>query len=815
MSEGAAGPSRLEPPLVRGAASPGTEVADPPPSAVASSRLEPPPRPALPETLWALVAVIACERVVLEQAPAAEGLAASVLLVAAIALAACLALFRTRARAVVPLVAVVGAALVASGVSAAAELSRQSALEAALGSSPVSSWSFEVTGDMSLGATGWRGRARVIGEDGSLGEVWLVTDEALAAGSTLTCVGTFEPNDDDDWGTSSRAQGLAGTVRATRVLSVEGPEGLAGVIGALREAVLESLDAESSDARALLAGSVCGSTVAIKGRGLSDAFAACGVSHLVAVSGGHLVLVTALAGALLERTGLPRLPRTALLLCVSALFVAFCGAPVSAVRSCAMSFVAAASASLGRRAHPLSSASAVSLALALADPGLTGQLGFLLSVICVLGICAFGSYARYAVRAVLPRVSVPRRLPAPVREAVSGLLGDAEESLALTLVCQAVSLPLTCSTFSTLSLVAPLANVVLGPLFSAFLAAGLVAACLFWAPAVQAVPLAACDLIGGAFVAVTKALAGLPLASVAVSVDEGPALAVLVAVLAVLLLWWPRVRRRAVLGALSLVVGCAFAWVVRWSIFAPARVCVLDVGQGDAILVTDGPSSILVDTGPGDDVVEALARNNVFFLDAVVLTHLHSDHAGGLEDVLASVSVGQVIVPEGADVSDLGELPEVVEVGYGDVLSVGRFSLRAVSPVEPQGGDDNAGSLELALEFDDGTRSLTGLLAADAEQDETGAAVERGDVGDIDFLKVGHHGSAASLDEGLAEALDPEVAVASAGEGNSYGHPTAECVEALEAAGALFLCTIDAGDVTVEPGELGPVVSCQRGSAGG
>ena len=84
-------------------------------------------------------------------------------------------------------------------------------------------------------------------------------------------------------------------------------------------------------------------------------------------------------------------------------------------------------------------------------------------------------------------------------------------------------------------------------------------------------------------------------------------------------------------------------------------------------------------------------------------------------------------------------------------------------------------------------------------------------MGDVDFLKVGHHGSAASLDEGIAEALAPEVSVASAGKGNGYGHPTPECVEVLEGTGSLFLCTIDAGDVTVEPGTEGPVVSRQKG----
>ena len=776
-----------------------------------SAEVERPPRPALPESLWALVAALACERAVLGSGPTADELARVLAAAAALGTVACVALLRSRLRALVPVVAVVATAVVASGASAGMELSRQRSLEAALGQSPVSSWSFELSGDMSQGASGWRGRATATTEGRSRGTVWLVSDEPLESGSVVRCVGRYEPNPEGDWGDSSRAQGVAGTVRVVRVLSARPPEGALGVVQGVRSAVMETFDASSSDARALLAGSVCGSVTAISERGLDDRFAACGVSHLVAVSGGHLVLVSAFMGAALAGSRLGHLARAVVLLGVTALFVAFCGAPVSAVRSWAMSLVASASGLLGRRAHPLSAACAVALAMALAEPGVTGQLGFMLSVMCVCGICGLGAYARYAVRVLGPDVRLPRRLPGPARRALSSLVSDSRDALALTLVSQAVTLPLTCSAFSTLSLVAPLANVLLGTLFSAFLASGLVAACLFWAPALQVVPLAACDVLGGAFVVVVEGLSRVPLASVPVSVEEGPAMLALAAALSLLLVWWPRVSRRAVLASGALAVACGVAWVARWSLLAPARVCVLDVGQGDAILVTDGASSVLVDTGPGDAVVSALARNNVFLLDAVVLTHLHADHAGGLEDVRGAVAVGRVIVPEGTDTSSLGDGVEVEEVCYGDVLRVGRFSLRAVSPVEPAGGEGNEGSLELALDFDDGARTLTGLLAADAERDETGAAVERGDVGDVDFLKVGHHGSAASLDEGIAEALAPEVSVASAGKGNGYGHPTPECVEVLEGTGSLFLCTIEAGDVTVEPGAEGPVVSRQKG----
>ena len=114
-------------------------------------------------------------------------------------------------------------------------------------------------------------------------------------------MGRFAPNADDEWGASSRAQGLAGTVSVVRVIERSPADGPLGAVLALRSRVLASLDATSSDARALVAGTVCGSTTAMSERGLEDLFAACGVSHLVAVSGGHLVLLGSLLGAVLGR----------------------------------------------------------------------------------------------------------------------------------------------------------------------------------------------------------------------------------------------------------------------------------------------------------------------------------------------------------------------------------------------------------------------------------------------------------------------------------------------------------------------------------
>ena len=129
----------------------------------------------------------------------------------------------------------------------------------------------------------------------------IASKRACDINNMLTCVGRYVPNADDEWGVSSRMQGLWGTVRVMRVMSSEPRGGLLGALDGWRGLVLQSFDPSSSEARAVLAGCICGSRAAIRADGLDDVFAACGLSHLVAVSGGHLVIVCVTVGLLLER----------------------------------------------------------------------------------------------------------------------------------------------------------------------------------------------------------------------------------------------------------------------------------------------------------------------------------------------------------------------------------------------------------------------------------------------------------------------------------------------------------------------------------
>ena len=729
------------------------------------------------------------------------------------------------------LAAVLGAACVAAalaGLSCRASVARVSE---ALASSSVSGWRFEFVGDMSPTTTGaWRGRARAESEACS-GYVWLTSPDELLMGDRIRCVGRFLPNADDEWGRSSAAQGLSGSVRVVLATERDEPEGLALLARRVRWAALDVLRPGESDSGALLAACVCGYAPPMRARGLSEEFSRAGISHLAAVSGSHLALVASCVSAVLEGLCLGVRQRCVASILVTGGFVLLCGLPVSAVRAWAMACVSQAVALSGRRGHQLSSASLVGLGMALLDPSLSGQLGFLLSVSSVVGIGLFCPYARFALsEAALALGSMGAGaagggVSRPLGQAF-GRLGrvgrGALDALAACVVCQASTFAIGASSFGSVSLVAPLTNLLAAPVLGILMPLGLAAGVASPAPVAADGLARLAGAVAQPLLAGICWLSSLGLASIPVSVNLGLALLVTVLLSAVLLVAWPRPSGRLLAGGTLVALALAGAVLLRLRWLAPPRVCVLDVGQGDAILVQDGGNAILVDAGPGDAVGAALARNGVLHLDAVLVTHLHDDHYGGLSTLGPVLSGGEVLFGQGVSGSLTDEVKRelsalapgsVSEVSHGDVLRVGRFSLRVVSPLGSSDGSQNADSVQLALSFEDGPRTLSGLLTGDGEKDELAAELGRGDVGDVDFLKVGHHGSAVSLGKAEARALSPEVSIASAGANNRYGHPRQECVDVLEKAASAFLCTMDVGDVTVEPGELGPRVTTARAAA--
>mgnify|MGYP002732488191 FL=1 len=661
----------------------------------------------------------------------------------------------------------------------------------ALDNRAASSLEFVVRGDPSIKDGAYSYACDAYASEKRLGEVRLSCDGELSAGSHVRTIGRISRFENDLYGRSRVLRGELRKVKVIRFVSVD--EGSPGPLLRLRNGLLASIAPATDPARSLIAGVVCGRSAELRAQPAGDWFSVTGTAHLVAVSGSHLAIVGFVSEGVLQKTRCSRGLQRAILAITLVGYAAFTGASPSAVRACCMVFATLVVDGAGRRRHGHSALFVTMSIFVLLRPTVLFEMGFQLSCASVLAILCFCPYVTYA----LGELGVP-----------SGVAS----MLSVTLCSQLATLPITIPAFGTFSLIAPLANAVIGPVVSLLLAVSIVLVPFSLVEPLQAWALVVPMIAARCALFFEQFFAAVPGASVSVPPDS-MLIYLVPCLLAVLLVWWPRPRARPMAVGLLCLMLAAVVPYVYWDRFAPPSVTVLDVGQADAILVRQGGTVALVDCGLDERVVSALVRNNVHHIDAVFVTHWDEDHWGGLPDVLDQFSVGTIVVA--ADALD-GAPAEVLnrpgvtyrQVACGDTVDIGAFRTRVMWPFDTVDGEGNEDSLVLLLSYAQEGKSLRVLLTGDAELDQEREFVR--EVGDIDVLKLGHHGSKVSVDTDLLGTLKPELSIASAGEGNRYGHPSDACIDAVKEAGGAFACTIEHGDITVAPTAKGFAMRCQR-----
>lgn len=756
-----------------------------------------PPRPLMPWTMALCAGLCVSCGLVLNMAAdllLGERAAPVTLLVAIpVAAAACIVLARSCMRLVrwrrwlfAAALGLVAGAVVSAGWAIGALRASK-----ALDNRAASSLEFVVRGDPSIKDGAYSYACDAYAGEKRLGQVRLSCNRELGAGSHVRTIGRISRFENDLYGRSRVLRGELRKVKVIRLVSVD--EGPSGPLLRLRNGLLASIAPVTDPARSLIAGVVCGRSAELRAQPAGDWFSVTGTAHLIAVSGSHLAIVGFVSEGVLQKTRCSRGLQRAILAITLVGYAAFTGASPSAVRACCMVFATLVVNGAGRRRHGLSALFVTMSIFVLLRPTVLFETGFQLSCASVLAILCFCPYVTYA----LGELCVP-----------SGVAS----MLSVTLCSQLATLPITIPAFGTFSLIAPLANAVIGPVVSLLLAVSIVLVPFSLVEPLQAWALVVPMIAARCALFFEQLFAAVPGASVSVPPDS-MWIYLVPCLLGILLVWWPRPQARpmaAGLVCLALLAGIPY---IYWDRFAQPSVTVLDVGQADAILVRQGGAVALVDCGLDERVVSALVRNNVHHIDAVFVTHWDEDHWGGLPDVLDQFSVGTIVVA--ADALD-GAPAEVLnrpgvtyrQVACGDTVDIGAFRTRVMWPFDTVDGEGNEDSLVLLLSYAQEGKSLRVLLTGDAELDQEREFVQ--EVGDIDVLKLGHHGSKVSVDTDLLGTLKPELSFASAGEGNRYGHPSDACIDAVKEAGGVFACTIEQGDITVSPTAKGFAMRCQR-----
>ncbi|WP_297148960.1 DNA internalization-related competence protein ComEC/Rec2 [uncultured Ellagibacter sp.] len=588
-------------------------------------------------------------------------------------------------------------------------------------------------------------------------------------------------------------QGIDAVSSPGTIKRLDDSRSVGGILANVRKSAIALFDGQE-DAGALCQALVCGYREQLRE---SDLYAACktvGVAHLVAVSGAHLSIMCGMIASVLQVVRTPRRFSLAIQLAVLSIYLVLTGMPISALRAAAMAVVGMTSFLARRRRATLSALGACIVVIIAISPQSSVSISFFLSAMSTLGIIALMPL----ISSWLSAVSIVRRIAEP---------------LALTLAAMVGTTPFSAALFSQLPLVSPVANLVVAPLFTLALTVSLVGSVASLAAPVV-VPLALPFANGAAFLlaqAITI-FAEIPFACVPVSLSVSWGLALSIAGPLLLWLLWPQLTGSTIFAMGSAACACAIAFVVVVPLLRPSEIVMLDVAQGDAFLLRSKGSAILIDTGNHDALLkEALARQGVFHLDAVVISHADDDHCGSLQALDGVVAIDSVLVAHDAVTCDCESCESLIKsassvvgsanvkpLAVGDTVTCGEFSLKVIWPHKFNDEGGNADSLCLLASLATSGGTWTALFCGDAESEQLKEMIDEGTLGDIDIYKVGHHGSKAALTESVVNIIRPEVSLVSVGEGNRYGHPAAQTLSLLDNVGSHVFRTDEMGDVSCE-----------------
>lgn len=648
--------------------------------------------------------------------------------------------------------------------------------------------------------------------------LWPDGSDPVSSGHRIAAQGTLSSIKSDEAGHWNHQNGFVGMLRIASFEAIGPSPTLQGLAASFRDASFERIKRLEGDAAGLLGGILLGNKTLFTGTELELAFQTTGLAHLMAVSGTHLAIVTMLLALVIGKTRLRRSHRNALVFVALLAYVAITGFAPSAMRACTMCAVALLLGTLKRRAFVFNALALCVFVFLSLSPSMAFSMGFQLSVLSVLGLVVFSRLAQHWLAHAIPQA--PEWLSA---------------SVAATLAASCITLPITVTQFAQLPLISPLANLIAAPLITIALCVGVIAilACALIEP-LGMLALQLAGIIASFCATIVRLLADIPGACLPIS-NDSPLLAFAFAAMLVLL-WivWPvpkltrassvkaqrspsvarsAVRASRVIGVclfpVVLVIASGFGQQLVMHPAGDSRLVMLDVGQGDALLIQSRDAAVLVDTGENSDIlIRELAEQGISHLDAIFVTHKDADHCGALQKLAGIVTIDHVYIHEDLLEEDFEE--KVLEaarwvtngngtegVRASSRFSIGDFALTIVAP-EHGGTSANDDSLIMLLEHDsnhDGTPEVRGILTGDAEHQALARACDA--LGDIDFIKVAHHGSKGGATDEQLRSLKPEIALISVGADNKYGHPNQETIAQYEKIGARIYRTDRQGAVTM------------------
>ena len=524
------------------------------------------------------------------------------------------------------------------------------------------------------------------------------------------------------------------------------------------------------DASALIPGMVLGDT-SLQSAKLREDMRRSGLTHLVAVSGANFAIISLFALWSMQwffRSLRMRLILTSLVL---ASFIALVRPSPSVLRAAAMASVVLVARGIGKRSDALPALGFAIGVVVIGDPWQARDPGFALSVLATAGLLLLS-----------PRIGswLGRFLPAFIAKALS-------PPMAAVVLCAPVLVALS----GYMGLMTVIANLLVAPVVAPITIIGFIAALLSSPlPGVSAALLLLTNYPAQWIVGVAHWAAKYPVLKISTGLGGFIGALVIVLICVVLFFVW---RKQKVIIAISLFVILILGWNSQWP-RGDWQLANCDVGQGDSLVINLGNHrGLVIDTGPDAELEDrCLSRLGIRTIPLLVLTHFHADHVEGLAGLIRNRRVGEIWVSNNNDPllessrvgHWLGNHSQIV-VKRGTIYSLassrGSIKIKVLWPsstgesstkAEAVGSGINNSSVVLEIT----TPDFSLLAAGDVEpsaQSEILTSLHH-----MDIYKVSHHGSAYQVKE-FMERLSPDISIISVGEGNPYGHPSAQTLATL------------------------------------
>ena len=519
----------------------------------------------------------------------------------------------------------------------------------------------------------------------------------------------------------------------------------------------------------------------------NTAFKVSGISHIVAVSGLHVSILMGIAALFLGKRriilffiGIPTL----------ALFAAVTGFTPSVTRACIMQALFLTAMLLKKEYDAPTALGVAALIMLIVNPMVIISVSFQLSFACMIGIFLFSGR-------IYTWITEEKRLGNPKGKSIRYKMKRwFARSVSVSLGASSLTTPLVAVYFGAISLLSVLTNLLVVWLV-AYIFYGVLLTCGVSLISLYAGRIAAwltsypIRLLLGT----SKLIASFPLAAV---YTESVYIIIWLAFSYVLLAVFLCMKRKSVLifsclSTVSLCLCLVFSWIEP--LMDPCRLTVLDVGQGQCILLQGDGKTFLVDCGGSSDwesankASETLLSQGISRLDGVIVTHYDEDHAGGVLYLLSRVPADAIYLPYMADDSGI---PRSIREAAGDavitvskdmLLQFGDTNITIFGPESYNLGNESS----LCVLFQRGNYDI--LITGDRGSLGEMLLMHRTELPELDVLIAGHHGSSGSTGVEFLTQTNPEYVFISVGRNNRYRHPSEKLLERLAGFGCIVYRT--------------------------